>query len=911
MQSIENITAVLSGLLSPDTSTRTLAENYFLQLKSENLSQLLHILTEILLSLKEISYKQLVLILLRQIFSNPSTPNIWQILSLSDHEKITQNLLNYSHSELNFSVLSHLSSVLTTYNSSLYTLNHIISQEILELALDNLETASPLAYLSFSIIIEYFVHYYDYFQYPELLFSAFQKQLQSEFSEIRIICIKAFCMLILILDTPEVMYFGQLLPDLFKALLKIQGNDEVFICLRDAGEAEPLFFIKRIEICLKFSEIVLYSTNSPSCKYFCCDFLSKLCLNPENIHISTVTLVLSTIKNYISQMSSALLDEINYVDLCAEAVSLILENNRGLLKEFLVNACGNLIFPNKYLSELIQIEKLIRFLGPEVILIIELLKVSGNIQEDMITLKAIQTMWRYSELASIDIGKVLGINLEGMSHFNEFVRESACEALEMFIDRGDKMIVGIYSTHLVSCIGKSKDFLKKRIEVMKKLVRVVGKFRKGVDSEEIFRFLQGCLDGECCVEALECILLMNSYFPMREKVLNVVSGFSKLAPDVFLQSLPCLELITKHLPEESLDLFPGLLGQLIEHVKFPSNHLESYLQTLIITVQNLGIFASPYLLQCQDLTITLFSSNNLEILTQTSLFAGILIKTLKKCKISNTTTLARTYIQQIWTLFESNSFQIDLISALISIMKQFNFPCCSNEDAETISNKISFYLAVQLNSDLLFEECRLSAYFIRNHPEFTIKLQEKIEEVLIGQILKNAEEREICQVLQVLTEIVVIAGWGLEGKIWKFLEVFLKFAQVCNGKVRCCAVRAVGVISQFFTVEMFGNVAQEAMAALESCLRKGKKNDKYLVKAGNQAVLTVGVILQRFLECFVLENVIAWWVSFLPVNDRKIDAKVLQILMDLVQREALTLDNLDEKTFNKITELLKPFSKPE
>ena len=282
--------------------------------------------------------------------------------------------------------------MLIEFNNSVYYFNKIISEEILDHSFQNFDKNEPLACFSFYVLIGFFTYFHEFFSdQKETLFRIFETQLDNTNENIKSACIYAFCSMIYMIDTPAAMYFGLLVPKVFRGLLLIE-NENLYLMLRDAAEAEPLFFIKRINLCLDFVEKAMKSLKNNACKYFSCEFLSILCRNTENKNLDIPSILL-LIEKFMLEIGFCAKDdiEIDYIDLASEQIFKIFEFYPGLLKEYLLNIC----FLDKNKQELslfvslAQLEKLIKLIDNEFPLVADILDFYNNQSNTKLVIKCL------------------------------------------------------------------------------------------------------------------------------------------------------------------------------------------------------------------------------------------------------------------------------------------------------------------------------------------------------------------------------------------------------------------------------------------------------------------------------------------------------------------------------------------
>lgn len=917
---------LLRGLLSPNAQDRSLAESLYTQLSLNHLEFLLLALTEILPLLQDYSLKTIVCILLRQLFSKAnqvlfsdlnSSTDISSIISISTQRKLADSILSYSKQEKNLQTLRYLSEVLINFASSFYSQFHLTNQ-LLEFCLSSCKLNNTSTYLAFYFLPYFFSNFNEHFKNSkEILFKIFESNFSNTNNDIKISCTHAFCFLIMTIDMPNAMYFGQLLPKLLKALLLLPSNDGLFSSIRDAAEAEPFYFNKKLKTCLEFGRLVIKSDKSIESKFFCCEFLVEICRSALEIDKLYVSQAIELIREFMLDLPIGLPDsvEINYLDLSARLVESIIARHLDLTKEFVQDVCEKIKTKDLkwYIIGLLQLEHIIKFLGNKISVIVSSFDQIDNIYANYLIVRCIGNIWKYSPLVDINIEALIKINLEALDADLELLQSQASLSLTYFIERASKSAVQQLAEIIITCLFESMNIhnLKSNLKLLHSLIK---RIKKTINPNKIAPQLLQLLTSEFSLEALQCLTEFDKNFPIGIYLKEIVSLLNLENKILDHHSLACWELLFKHISDDCAGYLPYIIIPLINHINenfnTPLEHIEHYVQSLMCIVSYSGPHIRKYVEQCHRINIRFFQTNVDELHLIAAHFAVTIVKSMRICKVNGSTALARIYIKNIWELFENHTdieCKLEFLHSLKSLITIFAFPFLNNDEAYFFGQALAKTMTQEFGFEILEEECKIAAHLVARHPEIVWELNETYKQLLVDYLKLSNDDDEIYIILSIMCYIVHVAGRFMRSEIMEFLEVFLKFTEFRDEKIRDKAIQGLGFFGTVIAPQSFESVSAGVMKTLEDAITNTTKcNYKYYHKAKNSAILTVGIILKHHSDCFNLSSMLDWWVRYLPITgDREKERKSESLLYEIIQENSEVMGSLNGKNLLQIKSAFK------
>ena len=162
----------------------------------------------------------------------------------------------------------------------------------------------------------------------------FSRHLENLEIEVRSLAIYCFTILVSVINTPETMYYIELLQPLLRSvnyLISKPGNygEEALRALCELAETEPLYFKAGILWCFNFGKAICMNNYIVGCKYLCLEFLVILIERHANavfdkkvILCGTCDLIMHVLKDNIHEVEDV---EINYDDLLLQLLRRIVD----------------------------------------------------------------------------------------------------------------------------------------------------------------------------------------------------------------------------------------------------------------------------------------------------------------------------------------------------------------------------------------------------------------------------------------------------------------------------------------------------------------------------------------------------------------------------------------------------------
>ena len=236
----------------------------------------------------------------------------------------------------------------------------------------------------------------------------------------------------------------------------------------------------------------------------------------------------------------------------------------------------------------------------------------------------------------------------------------------------------------------------------------------------------------------------------------------------------------------------------------------------------------------------------------------------------------------------------------------FSFPIFSDYDAQALIEKVRNLIEGTFGLEILIEESKLAANLIVRHPNITKNLLETVENVLVHRILHNLDEDEVCLLINLVSEIVIIAGKALESKILSFLEVFLKYSNHFNEKIKDKGIIGLKIVASVCPNDYFNSYVKKIIIQLDKVIQNTHKhNHRYFFKAKSSAIVCIGIILKFHSESLDFQTVFSWWVGLMQTSFEKEKKKqALCIFEEIIRENHFLLKDLDENTIENIKKLI-------
>ena len=201
----------------------------------------------------------------------------------------------------------------------------------------------------------------------------------------------------------------------------------------------------------------------------------------------------------------------------------------------------------------------------------------------------------------------------------------------------------------------------------------------------------------------------------------------------------------------------------------------------------------------------------------------------------------------------------ECLYSINNIIQMFSFPIFSDYDAQTLIEKVRNLIEGTFGLEILIEESKLAANLIVRHPNITKNLLETVENVLVHRILHNLDEDEVCLLINLVSEIVIIAGKGIIG-----LKIV---ASVCPN-------------------DYFNSYVKKIIIQLDKVIQNTHKhNHRYFFKAKSSAIVCIGIILKFHSESLDFQTVFSWWVGLMQTSFEKEKKKQALCIFEEIIRE--------------------------
>ena len=234
----------------------------------------------------------------------------------------------------------------------------------------------------------------------------------------------------------------------------------------------------------------------------------------------------------------------------------------------------------------------------------------------------------------------------------------------------------------------------------------------------------------------------------------------------------------------------------------------------------------------------------------------------------------------------------ECLYSINNIIQMFSFPIFSDYDAQTLIEKVRNLIEGTFGLEILIEESKLAANLIVRH--------------LVHRILHNLDEDEVCLLINLVSEIVIIAGKALESKILSFLEVFLKYSNHFNEKIKDKGIIGLKIVASVCPNDYFNSYVKKIIIQLDKVIQNTHKhNHRYFFKAKSSAIVCIGIILKFHSESLDFQTVFSWWVGLMQTSFEKEKKKqALCIFEEIIRENHFLLKDLDENTIENIKKLI-------
>lgn len=303
---VQEFTNILSSILSPDNDLRKRNEITLQILKNDHPNESVICILKVLKESQDQMIKMLGAVILRQMFSNvsPAKSQIWKRISEETKDLCKSELLNAMKRENILILCKRLGEVISELAVAIFTREDPGSWDqlvpfLFECVMGNNPKIIASGFHTLSELLMFF--HEEMLDQKESLFQVFKRQMENTDLNVKQSCIQACCSMLGIVDTPDAMYFGELLSPIFKNIIwLIQKNEdsaeEVIKNLRDLAESEPKFFRPQLHLAFEFVDNVnRLEVENLGIKYLAIEFLVCLAerLNNEMINNKSLSEAIS------------------------------------------------------------------------------------------------------------------------------------------------------------------------------------------------------------------------------------------------------------------------------------------------------------------------------------------------------------------------------------------------------------------------------------------------------------------------------------------------------------------------------------------------------------------------------------------------------------------------------------------
>ncbi|CAG9331653.1 unnamed protein product [Blepharisma stoltei] len=296
-QQVQGVIGILTSILSSDNAIRKRAENQLQTLRVEHPNEFVICILRMFRQSQDGMVKMLGAVILRQMFSNlsPSRIQIWKRLTPESQEICKSELLEIMKKENMLALCKRLGDVISELAVAIFTSDEQGSWDqlvpfLFECVMGNNNRTISSGFHTLNELFPFF--HEEMLKHKESLFQVFRRQMENNDADVKLSCVQACCNMIGIIDTPDAMYFGELLSPIFKAIAWIIEKNEVsgeeaLIALRDLTESEPKFFKPQLQLAYNFvTNICQLNIENSGLKYLAIEFLvciaERLSIEMEN-----------------------------------------------------------------------------------------------------------------------------------------------------------------------------------------------------------------------------------------------------------------------------------------------------------------------------------------------------------------------------------------------------------------------------------------------------------------------------------------------------------------------------------------------------------------------------------------------------------------------------------------------------
>lgn len=937
---MESITSsqILLDLLSPEKQIRQAGELRLHELKQTSPNELLVYLIGEIQNASEENVKSLSTVLLKQII-----PQVWHVIDMQARRQIKNVLLELLLSRTeNWSLIKKITDVVTDLAITIFRAE---SQEkwpnFIGCIFKSLGSSDNYqVFAGLKVFTNLAPFYADEFSnYRELLFQCFGKSLESTEIQVQAAAIHALTSLISVINTPETMYFIELLQPLLKSILKLIASNEnlgedCIKNLRDLAETEPFYFKSRLAMCFNCGEIVCKESGSIGCKYIFSEFLvvllEKHCaslMGKKEILVGTCELLKICIEECLGEIDEI---EINYEVLFEQLLRRTIEAIGESIVDYLLNTSTLALSSNDWshqctaLLVLIQIIPEIYFTEKIEILLsaIRTFNTSPQVKIRHVCCNALLVLCntfpkdfqkRYCQIAVSSI-------FQGLSDNNDSVINEAAKACKAFVEdcHSDvvKKAVSEFVPVLIQNLNKEST-TESALQALQSLA-----FGSKSTMKDFFPqifvgikiVLQRSRDLEVVASAIDCLLAMRKTVKMSEfliylpNYLSILRSFPLDSEFYKANILNGWKVLSKYLKSEFTPYLSEIVPELIQSIRNSDpQDIDEYLETILSLIESTSGGFIYYVDMVSELILSLLNSNFPETTRALAAsIAGALVVSIRnsgnKEFYAGIVVYSRTFLNVIWkvcaeecdlhTLMEMlNSIQVlieapgfeFLTTAEVNQMGEIVLKLLQDQAGLTAQNKehVQEHLKKTISNIL-------SAIF-KSHKGVSLGILEYVYSNVIGKFLRaNNNDNDRIFALIIISDIIECVGGIIDpSKLKELAEVLMYYATQPIDKLRYAAVKGITVMCTYIPGQILLPLIGGILTVLDKCINSFDNSAKSAKKVREAAIIAIGKLIKFQQKSLKFEVILPWWVTYLPISIFKDQGREIHdFLADLIINEA-------------------------
>ena len=785
----------------------------------------------------------------------------------------------------------------------------------------------------------------DFSNYHELLYQSFSKHIENPEKEVAAGAVQALTSLISVINTPETMYFTELLRPLLKSVLSLSScssnlAEESIKNLRDLAETEPFYFKSQLAWCFASGQTLCKQSVMIGCKYIFLEFLVVLLekhkaslWTKKEILSQTCELLKSNIRESMHMFEDSI--EINYESLFQQLLRRIIDAIGESITDYLLKSSILALSNNEWEVQYISLSTLIQII-PE-IYTTDHLNILFSAMHTFIV-SPHQKMRKACCNAIIclcvafpkDFQRrfyqgILPLITQGLCDQSPDVINESCKACKLFIEDCEGQIVRKYigdcAQILIKLLNENKTSCK-ALELIQSFAYICKSSMKSLFPElfvSIQIVMQRTHNNEIITAAIDCLLALRKtvkmseflvYLPNYLAILQTTSETSRSTNFDNLHILNAWKLLSQYLRSELTPYLSEIIPLLLQGItKSDSSELDEYLEALLSIIESTNGGYLLYIDRTSELVLPLLHpgvSESTRVLA--SNICGGLVSAIRdsgnKDYCAAIVIYARTFLSAIWKVCSQETDLQTLVEMLGSVRVLIEGPgyeFLTDTEVSGMGEIVLKLLQDQASLSAGSEELILQQDYLKktvadilsalfkSHKGLSMGILEYVYSNIIGKFLNSSSnDTDRIFALIIITDIIDCVGQILHpSKLKELAEVLIYYAGHSNEKIRYVAVGGIIAICTKINNENFGLLLESILTVLDKCINSFDDRKKSVKKVREFAVIAVGKLVKFQWKNLMLEVVLPWWVNYLPVEIHKEQAKETHdFLADLVINEA-------------------------